>query len=61
MDWNLFGLVMPILFVIVLLVLLYGAYTMWKTNSKFLAFIFIALAVACGILGYSLYGHQIFG
>lgn len=61
MNWNLLALVPPILLGIMILVMLYGVVQMWKVNRKFLAFIFLALAVALGILMYSLYGSKIFG
>lgn len=61
MDWNLLAVVPPIFMGVMLLVLLWGARQMWKTNNKFLAFVFLALAVAVGIAIYALYGKKIFG
>ena len=61
MNWNLLAIVPPIMLGVLLLVMLYGTVQMWKVNKKFLAFIFLALAVAVGITMYSLYGSKIFG
>lgn len=61
MDWNLLAVVPPILMGVFLIVLLWGVKQMWKTNNKFLAFVFLALAVAVGIAIYALYGKKVFG
>lgn len=61
MDWNLLAVVPPIFMGVMLLVLLWGVKQMWKTNNKFLAFVFLALAVAVGIAIYALYGKKVFG
>jgi len=61
MNWSLLAVVPPILLGIVILLMLYAAVKTWKVNQKFLAFIFFALAVACGIAFYALYGSKIFG
>lgn len=61
MDWNLLSYVPMILCVLFILVLIWGVGKMWKSNNKFLAFIFIGLAVAMCILFYALYGKKIFG
>ena len=61
MNWNLLALVPPIMLGVLLLVMLYGVVQMWKVNRKFLAFIFLALAAAIGIMLYAIYGNKIFG
>ena len=60
-DWELLGLVPPIMMGIMMLVLLYGVHVMRKTNNKFLAFVFLLLAVGLGIMIYAMYGKKIFG
>ena len=61
MDWNLLAVVPPIFMGAMILVLLYGVRQMWKINNKFLAFVFLVLAVGMGITMYALYGKKIFG
>ena len=61
MDWNLLAVVPPIFMGVMLLVLLWGARQMWKVNNKFIAFVFLVMAVAIGIAFYALYGKKFFG
>lgn len=60
-NWELLGMVPPIMMGIMMLVLLYGVNVMRKTNNKFLAFVYLLLAVALGIALYAIYGKKIFG
>ena len=61
MNWELLGIIPPILMGLFILVLLWGVKQMLSINNKFLAFIFGALAVALGIMLYAMYGKKIFG
>ena len=61
MNWDLIGIIPPILMGLFILVLLWGSKQMWDINNKFLSFIFGALAVVLGVLLYAMYGHKIFG
>ena len=61
MDWNLLAIVPPIFMGLFLIVLLWGVGQMWKINNKFLAFVFLVMAIAIGIAMYALYGKKIFG
>lgn len=61
MDWNLLSIVPMIFLVLLFLVMLWGANQMWKINNKFVAFIFLAVAVTIGIAFYALYGKKLFG
>lgn len=60
MDWNLLSIVPAIFLVIFIVILLWGVGKVWK-NSKFIAFVLIALAIAIGIGFYAIYGKMFFG
>ena len=60
MNWTLLQIVPAIFLVAVFLLLLWGARQMWKTNNKFLSFIFFLIAAGAGIAIYALYGHYFF-
>lgn len=60
MDWNLLSIVPAIFLVIFIVILLWGVGKVWK-NSKFIAFVLIALAIAIGIGFYAIYGKRFFG
>lgn len=60
-NWNLLGTVPAIFMGCMILVLLWGVRQMWKSNNKFLAFVFLIIAVAMGIMMYSIYGNKITG
>ena len=61
MDWKLLSVIPPILMGVVMIVLLYGVGKAWKTNNKFLAIIYLVLAVVGGIAIYAIYGEDIRG
>lgn len=61
MDWNLLSIVPAIMMVILFIVLIYGVIRAWKTNNKFLAFVYLASDVALGIAFYAIYGKQLLG
>ena len=60
MNWDLLAIVPPIFLVLGILVFLWGARTMWKSDNKFIAFICFVIAVALCILGYAMYGNKLF-
>ena len=60
MDWQLLSIVPAIFLGIVMVVMLYGSFKMWKMN-KFLSLILLAVAVAVGIGFYAIYGKRFFG
>ena len=47
--------------VILLLVALHGAITVWRSGNKFLGFIFFAMAVVVGFFIYAMFGQRIAG
>lgn len=59
MNWQALGMVPAIFIVLFFVVFLYGAWKMWQSKNKFIAFIFLAVAVAAGLLFYGLYGKSI--
>ena len=59
MNWQALGMVPAIFIVLFFVVFLYGAYKMWKLNNKFIAIIFLAVAVAAGYMFYGLYGKSL--
>lgn len=61
MDWNLINIVSAALLVIVFIVTLYAARQFWKMNSKFQAFLMLAIAAATAVGFYAIYGKDIFG
>ena len=56
MDWKLFPIAVCIMAVAALLAILYGAVKMWKSNNKFISFIYLLIAVSIGIGIYFLIG-----
>lgn len=60
MNWDLLASIPLIFLVLGMVVCLWGTGTLWKHDNKFLAIVFFVMAVALGIVVYSLYGNKIF-
>lgn len=61
MDWKLFSVVPAIMLCVLFVVLIYGVIRAWKTNNKFIAFVYFALSIAAAITFYAFYGKELFG
>ncbi len=59
MNWSLLKYVPAFFIVALILVLLWGVRQMWKSNNKFLAFVFFIVAAGGVALFYGIYGQDV--
>ena len=59
MDLGLLSNVMMIILILFGLIALWAGVNIWKRGSKFLGFVFIAIAIAVWMAVYAIYGNTI--